>query len=155
MDNHIQQQNNNSTANPITPDQLKDLRTDILSNARRVAMSGTKTIRDSQDSTQPNSTYDWWENERSFDNDFWSVSYWDFKNNRWQFQITKVAVQADGGSLMVSYSVRMEDDKDFPGFQVYEEAVDNGYRSMKPEEYVLLDRVLRALLTTPTENALV
>ena len=151
--NTEEQQKNNPAINPIAPEQLKNLKTDIVANARRVAMMGTKTIRNGEeDNKTGNSTYEWWENERSFDDSFWSVSFWNFTNNRWQFQITKVVVQDDGSSLMISYSIRMDDDKDFPRFQVYEEAVDNGYRSMRPEEYVLLDRVLRGLLVSPAEN---
>jgi hypothetical protein len=154
--NDSEQQKNDPSINPITPDQLKNLKSNIVSNSRRIAMAGTKTIRNSQDPTQTsNSTYDWWENERSFENAFWSVSYWDFQNNRWQIQVTQVVIQDNGGSLMVSYSIRMDDDKDFPGFQVYKEAVDNGYRSMKLEEYVLLDRILRGLIAAPAENTLV
>jgi len=141
-----QQTNNPMADSPITPQQLSTIKTDIIANSKSIAMLGTKTVRDNQDTIKNNnSTYEWWENEQSFDNNFWSVSYWNYQNGKWQLQITKVVVQQDGSSLMISYSIRTEDDTEFPGFQIYEEAVDNGYRQMKVEEFVELDRVLRAL----------
>jgi hypothetical protein len=145
-----QQQNPNPVADsPITPEKLNEIKADVIANAKRLAMLGTKTLRSDQDPQKSQDSTEWWENEVSFDDDFWSVSFWNYPNDKWQIQITKVVVQLDGSSLMISYSIRMEDDVQFPGFQIYRESVDDGYRPMKAEEFVLLDRVMRELLASP------
>jgi len=144
-----QQKPNPVATSSITPEQLSEIKNTVIANAKRIAMMGTKTVRNDQDPSKTDSSTEWWENEVSFDDDFWSVSFWNYPNSNWQIQITKVVVQLDGSSLMMSYSVRMEDDAKFPGFQIYREAVDDGYRPMKTEEFVLLDRVLRELLASP------
>lgn len=148
------QQTTNPVANsPITPEQLNEVKNSVIANAKRLAMMGTKTVRSDQNPEKNDNPTEWWENEVSFDEAFWSVSFWNYPNDKWQIQITKVVVQLDGSSLMISYSIRMEDDAKFPGFQIYREAVDDGYRPMKAEEFVLLDRVMRELLTSPAPAA--
>jgi hypothetical protein len=132
----------------ITDDQLQQMKTVIIESSKKFALAGTKTVKNS--SSEPNNpqySYDWWENEQSFDGNFWSVSYWAYPENRWQIQVTKLTIAETGHSVMTSYSVRMNDDKSFPGFQIYEESLDNSYRPLKIEEYVLLDRVLRNLVS--------
>jgi hypothetical protein len=132
----------------IDAGQLEKIKANILANAKAVAQMGVKTVKADQDPANT-ATTDWWEFEQSFDNDFWSVSLWVYPSDKWQIQITKVAIQTNGSSLMISYGIRMDDDKQFPGFQIYQESVDESYRPMKLEEIVLLDRVLQGLLTTP------
>jgi hypothetical protein len=141
------------TDSPIAPEQLEKIKTDIVNNSKTIAKMGVKTVKSNQDGVSGDSTtYDWWEFEQSFDNDFWSISFWDYPNGKWQIQITKVAIQTNGSSLMISYGIRLEDDKQFPGFQVYQESVDEGYRPMKPEEFVLLDRVLQGIVASPHDT---
>ncbi len=138
-----QQINNPAAEGLVTEEQLQVIKTSIIANAKNIAMRGIKTVKSTNSSNADNSsTYDWWENEQSFDNNFWSISFWDYPDNRWQIQVTKIIIQNTGRSLMVSYSVRMDDDRSFPGFQVYEESVDDSYRPFKVEEFVLLNRVL-------------
>jgi len=141
-----------ATESSISPEQLQSMRTSIISNARSIATMGTKTVKNTSDTTSGNgSSYDWWENEQSFDNDFWSVSFWDFPDDKWQIQITKVTIQSTGRSLMVSFSIRNEEDRVFPGFQIYQEGQDDSYHPFKVEEFVFLDRVLRDLLNSLTK----
>jgi hypothetical protein len=132
----------------VSPDQIQSMKLAVIDNAKKFAMKGSKTIKNS--SSDPNDqahSYDWWENEKSFDGDFWSVSFWNYPDNRWQIQATKIALSDNGKSLMTSFSVRMNDDQSFPGFQVYEESIDTSYRPLKVEELVLLDRVIKGLIS--------
>jgi hypothetical protein len=151
QDNQPDQPNPPAAADsPIDPAQLEKIKTDIVNNSKAIAKLGIKTVKNNQDSVSGDTTtYDWWEFEQSFDNDFWSISFWDYPNNKWQIQITKVSIQSNGSSLMISYGIRMDDDAQFPGFQVYQESVDSSYRPMKPEEFVLLDRVLQGIVAAP------
>jgi len=128
--------------------QLEKIKANIIANAKTVAQMGIKTVKAAEDPSNP-ATTDWWEFEQSFDNNFWSISLWLYPNDKWQLQITKVAIQPNGSSLMISYSVRTDDDKQFPGFQIYQESVDESYRPMKIEEIVLLDRVLQGIVASP------
>ncbi|HUY52972.1 MAG TPA: hypothetical protein VMV24_00120 [Candidatus Dormibacteraeota bacterium] len=152
--NSNQQMDNPTAEGSVTQEQLQVIKTSIVTNARNIAMQGIKTVKSTDDSTTgDNLTYDWWENEQSFDNNFWSISFWDYPNNRWQIQVTKIIIQNTGRSLMVSYSVRMDDDKSFPGFQIYEESVDDSYRPFNIEEYVLLNRVLLGIQSALPQKA--
>ena len=152
--NQDQSKDNPVSQATITEEQLQGMKTGIVDNAKKIAMVGAKTVKNTDDSAVDNaSTYDWWENEQSFDDDFWSVSFWDYPNSRWQIQITKITIQSNGRSLMISYSVRMDDDKSFPGFQVYQESVDDSYRPLKVEEFVLLDRVLLGILNSLSKKS--
>jgi hypothetical protein len=128
--------------------QLEKIKANIVADAKAVAQMGIKTVKAAEDASNP-ATTDWWEFEQSFDNDFWSVSLWLYPSDKWQIQITKVSIQPNGSSLMISYSVRTDDDKQFPGFQIYQESVDESYRPMKIEEIVLLDRVLQGIMAAP------
>ena len=142
-----------TTESSISPEQLQSVRNSIISNARSIATMGTKTVKNASDAIGGNhSSYDWWENEQSFDNDFWSVSFWDFPDDKWQIQITKVTTQNTGRSLMVSFSIRNEEDRVFPGFQIYREGQDDSYHPFKVEEFVFLDRVLRDILNSFPDN---
>ena len=152
--NQDQPKDNPVSQGTITEEQLQDMKTGIFDNAKKIAMMGAKTVKNTEGTAVDNApTYDWWENEQSFDDDFWSVSFWDYPNNRWQIQITKITIQSNGRSLMISYSVRMNDDKSFPGFQVYQESVDDSYRPLKVEEFVLLDRVLLGVLDSLSKKS--
>ena len=152
--NSNQQMDNPTAEGSVTQEQLQVIKTSIVTNARNIAMQGIKTVKSTDDSTTgDNLTYDWWENEQSFDNNFWSISFWDYPNNRWQIQVTKIIIQNTGRSLMVSYSVRMDDDGSFPGFQIYEESVDDSYRPFNIEEYVLLNRVLLGIQSALPQKA--
>ncbi|HUC95370.1 MAG TPA: hypothetical protein VMR76_00235 [Candidatus Saccharimonadia bacterium] len=130
----------------ISTQRLIDIQSEIIQNAKRFALSGSKTIKHRKnDGLESPIDYDWWANETSFDGCFWSVSYWDYKNNSLQIQITKLLLQENGRSIMTSYSIREDSDKYFPGFQIYEEEIDNIYRPLKTEEYVYLDRAIRSI----------
>lgn len=146
MDQENQTTDNSAQISPIDPQQLEKIKSDVISGAKTIAKMGVKTVKNGQDTISGDTTtYDWWEYEQSFDKDFWSISFWDYPDSRWQIQITKVSVQKNGSSLMISFSIRMNDDKQFPGFQVYQEAVDDSYRPMRVEEFILLDRVLQGI----------
>ncbi|HUC78880.1 MAG TPA: hypothetical protein VMQ58_01430 [Candidatus Saccharimonadales bacterium] len=154
MDQDKQTNNDSAQPSPIDPAQLEKIKSDIINNAKTIAKLGIKTVKNSQDTVSGDPTnYDWWEYEQSFDNDFWSISFWDYPNGLWQIQITKVTIQSNGSSLMVSFSVRTDQDKQFPGFQVYQESVDDSYRQMKIEEFILLDRVLQGIQASPHEKS--
>ena len=128
--------------------QMEKIKANIEANAKAVAKMGVKTVKATEDPANT-ATTDWWEFEQSFDNDFWSVSLWVYPSDKWQIQITKVTIQPNGSSLMISYSIRADDDKQFPGFQIYQESVDESYRPIKIEEIVLLDRVLQGIVASP------
>lgn len=148
MDQPNQTQPDQASDSSIDAAQLEKIKANILNNAKAVAQMGVKTVKNDVDPANTGTT-DWWEYEQSYDNDFWSVSLWVYPTQRWQVQITKVAIQSNGSSLMISYGIRMDDDKQFPGYQIYQESVDESYRPMKLEEFVLLDRILQGIVSSP------
>ena len=130
----------------VTEEQLQQLRTKVIEGSKAYAMSGTKTRRTpSENDIGDKSAYDYWDKEETFEADQWSVYYWKFDDGKWEVQLTRIELKADGHSLMSTYSIRPDEDLTFPGIQVYREERDMGYRKGEVEDIVYLDRVIAGL----------
>src|ERR1039458_1939076 len=104
----------------LTSEELSELQNETIGNAKHFALKGSKTTRHAKNYGVKNPIdYDWWTNETTYDEFFWSVSYWNFHDTQLQIQITKLLLQENGRSIMTSYSIRDNDDPNFPGFQIY------------------------------------
>jgi hypothetical protein len=131
----------------IPPEQVAKLQKDAIESAKEFSMRGTKTRKEEEnESGSEKPGYDWWENQGSYESNTWSVSLWDFDNDTWQIQATKIELEPDGHSLMTSYSIRDEKDSSFPGFQIYKERSDNSYKPAAIEDIVYLNRVIQGMI---------
>jgi hypothetical protein len=130
----------------ITSDQITELKNEAIEYAKQYAKKGTSTRKEpSPDLANDQGPYVWWENQATYESNTWSVSFWEYDNQYWQLQATKVELQPDGRSRMTAYSMRKDSDISFPGFQVYKEQSDDRYHQAAIEDIVYLNRVLRAL----------
>lgn len=138
--------NNNASDADLTPGQVEKLTTDAVTKAKEFAMHGNKTRKEPEQGVTTVPGYDWWENQGTYESDNWSVSFWDFDNDTWQVQATKIELKSDGHSLMTSYSLREKNDPSFPGFQVYKEQSDERYKKGPVEDIVYLNRVFEGMI---------
>ena len=130
----------------ISSEQITNLKEEAIQYAKAYAKKGTSVRKEpSPDLANDQGPYLWWENQDTFESNTWSISFWEYDNQYWQLQATKVVLQPDGHSLMTAYSMRNDTDVNFPGFQVYKEQSDDRYHQAAIEDIVYLNRVLKAL----------
>jgi hypothetical protein len=132
----------------INSEQLELLKQQVIDSCQVFASSGSKTHKDASSADGSDETYDYFDNEATFESAQWSVHFWKYANEHWAIQITKIESRNDGHSLMVSYSIKPTGDPIFPGFQVYEEGIDKSYHPMAAENIVYLQRVSAGLKAT-------
>jgi hypothetical protein len=139
--------NKPTSVNDINPDQVANLKAEIIEYAKKYAKTGTSTRKEpSSNLVNDQGPFYWWEKQATFESDTWSVSFWEYDNKTWQLQATKVELKPDGHSQMTAYSMRKDTDPNFPGFQVYKEEKDDRYHQATVEEIVYLNRIIKGLL---------
>ncbi len=147
QDPHPNKVASNSSNDEISPDQVEDLKNEAIEYAKAYAKTGLSTRKEpSPDLANNKGPYYWWEKEATYESNTWAISFWEYDNNIWQLQATKVELQPDGHSRMTAYSMRNENDTSFPGFQIYREQKDDRYHPAAIEDIVYLNRVLKGLV---------
>jgi hypothetical protein len=130
----------------ITSEQISQLKNEAIEFAKSYAKTGTSTRKEpSPNLANDQGPYYWWEKQATYESNTWSISYWEYDNQNWQLQATKVELKPDGHSLMTAYSMRKDTDTSFPGFQVYKEQSEGRYHQASIEEIMYLHRVLENL----------
>lgn len=148
IDNNNQTNNTDKSSAVLTPHKLKELSNKIIANTKAYTAGGQKTRRTPEaDALGDKSPYDYYERQDTFENNQWSVYYWKYDDGKWEIQLTKIELKFDGHSEMATYSVRPDDDENFPGIQVYLEEKDRGFRPADAEDIVYLDRISEGLRT--------
>lgn len=135
-----------TSVSDITSDQIAILKSEAIDYAKAYAKTGVSNRKEpASDLANDQGPYYWWEKQATFESNTWSISLWEYDNNHWQLQATKVELETDGRSRMTAYSMRKDTDINFPGFQVYKEQSDDRYHPAAIEDIVYLNRVLKSL----------
>lgn len=131
----------------ITSDEIATLKEETIQYAKAYAKTGQSTRKEpSPNLANDHGPYYWWEKQATYESNTWSVSLWEYDNQSWQLQATKVELNSDGHSRMTAYSMRKDTDQSFPGFQIYKEQKDDRYHPAAIEDIVYLNRVLKGLV---------